>query len=143
LAEAQTWLALQQEDSLKAFGPVALEVAIGRFRALMNEKSSPAEPVNIEVDREGLRDQGVSAATTVTFDVDGKLPRCTIISLILEQCRLRFFVREDGTIVVTSIFTNRHGESLMDVADAIEGYGVLRYTLFWAEKRVGRRASGP
>jgi hypothetical protein len=58
-----------------------------------------------------------------------RVPLCTSLRLVLQQLGLKFHVRDDGVVVITS-FSSDEGDSLMDVADVIDGYQLLRYVLF-------------
>jgi hypothetical protein len=128
-AEAWTWLLLQEEISLRFPDATPLEEVVKAIHRGAEGKGPGGRGLAIHFNLDGLREAGKERGSPVSIELD-RVPLCTSLGLVLEQLGLGFHVRDDGVVIITS-FRAAEADLLMDVADAVEGYQTLRYSLFW------------
>lgn len=132
-SEAWTWLLLHEEILLRFPEETPLGDVIKAMQRGTVGKGPGGRGLVVHLDPAGLREAGKAADSPVTIEME-RVPLCTSLGLVLKQLGLGFSVRDDGVLVVTH-FTVAEDDLLMDEAEAIEGYQLLRYDLFWESRK--------
>jgi hypothetical protein len=88
--------------------------------------------LTIHLDPGGFRAADKSFDAPVTIELEG-VPVGTSLGLILRRLGLRFQVRDDGVLSITSR-EDSEGPQFIDEFEAIEGYQLALNALFWEKQ---------
>ncbi len=127
-AEAWTWFLLHERAPMAFNTETPLRDVLQTFRAWLKDASPPGKPIDLVLDNPGLSLVNQSPDSKVSCPLHGA-SMCTSLALMLKQVGLRFWVRGDGALIITSPAASRDGEFIMTADDLRRSYRFMRQFL--------------
>jgi hypothetical protein len=115
---AKSWAKLERRSSIPFAQETSLEDVLNYFRTATGEGPDKKNGIQFYVDPVGLQEAEKTMGSPITLNLED-VPVSTALDLILKQLGLRYYVHNDGFVMITSANENSNKDASAFVLDEL------------------------